>query len=410
MKKYIYLVFIIPLFLTSCSKEDDDPEVNLLELPNINVVDISQESDWDYWVFSENDYYFIKVNSTSTLPEAVLYHSSEINKDFSIFLNEDGLVDKVVLDNHIFVFRNFNGNFVDLGVIYPNYEIEIFRELETPNYNWETLTFNKTSSSKDFTNELIRWTGHTIAGIPCALSVAAALPTGGVSLITTGITCGVFLARLTGDIAANDFNIENGLTADALLKYDIYGTVLDCAFNGLYTPSCISGILIDGYQLYNKHSEIIDDISSDVLRAVTGSLEYGYGDVQITLTWTNGADLDLHVIDPNGEEIWWDHKYSASNGKLDVDDIDGFGPENIFWPKLEAPTGIYKIYIHHYPWNNKPKSSNYTVLINAFGEIKKYSGSITEDQVIHIKDFDQTGLKSSLDKNTSTITTNLIKN
>ena len=82
MKKNFYLILII-IFIASCSDENEEPK--LAELPDVNVVDISQESDWDYWVFGKEDYYFIKTNSSSTLPEAVLYHSSEINKDFSIF-------------------------------------------------------------------------------------------------------------------------------------------------------------------------------------------------------------------------------------------------------------------------------------------------------------------------------------
>ena len=60
------------------------------------------------------------------------------------------------------------------------------------------------------------------------------------------------------------------------------------------------------------------------------SLQYGGGDVQITLTWDNTADLDLHVIDPQGERIAYFSPTSTSGGMLDVDDVDGFGPENIF--------------------------------------------------------------------------------
>ncbi|RLD86177.1 MAG: hypothetical protein DRJ07_01440 [Bacteroidetes bacterium] len=408
MKKYCYLLLIIPLLFAGCS--DDNEEPKLAELPDVNIVDISQESDWDFWVFGKDDYYFIKANSSSTLPESVLYHSSEINKDFSIFFTDEGLVDKVVLDNHIFVFRNFNGNYVDLGVVYPDGKIEIFREIETPNYNWETLTFSKSNSLKDFRSELVRWTGHTIAGIPCALSAAAAIPTGGLSLIPAGITCGLFLARLTGDIYASDFNIPNGLDEmfmNGANPYDIGDTFLDCAFSGSFNVACISEILINSYEVWTTDLGWIDDLSGSVLRSLTGAIENGYGDVQITLTWDNGADLDLHVVDPNGEEIWWNHKYSATNGTLDIDDVDGYGPENIFWPQLEAPNGTYQVYVHHYP--SSPAISKYIVLINAFGETKTYSGSISNDQWIHIKDFDQNGFKSSLIKDSFSISTNLIK-
>ncbi len=413
MKKNFYLLLII-IFIASCSDENEEPK--LAELPDVNVVDISQESDWDYWVFGKDDYYFIKENSSSTLPESVLYHSSKINKDFSIFFTDDGLVDKVVLDNHIFVFRNFNGNYVDLGVVYPDGKIEIFREIETPNYNWETLTFNKSGSLKDFRSELIRWTGHAIAGIPCALSVAAAIPTaiptGGLSVIAGGITCGLFLARLTGDIAATDFHIENGLDEmfmNGTNPYDLGGTFLDCAVGGLYSAPCVTEIILASRNIYNENSEYIDNLSASVLQSLTGTLALGHGDVQINLTWTNNADLDLFVIDPNSEEIFYNHAKSISGGILDRDDRDGYGPENIYWPPGEAPDGIYQIYIGHY-YKSAEASSNYTLIIDAFGfTTRTYSGSISRRDKIHIANISRAGWKSINDKNPISITPNLIK-
>lgn len=135
-------------------------------------------------------------------------------------------------------------------------------------------------------------------------------------------------------------------------------------------------------------------------------MEYGYGDVQITLVWDNKADLDLHVYDPYNEEIWWKYKYSYSGGILDVDDINGYGPENIYWPKGEAPIGNYEVYLHYYVWEDepwRPSTSNYTILINAFGSFKKYAGSIALDETIPIQDFDQTGLKSATIRRSFTI-------
>lgn len=35
------------------------------------------------------------------------------------------------------------------------------------------------------------------------------------------------------------------------------------------------------------------------------------GEVQVTLTWNNRNDLDLEVIDPFGERIWYNHKNRA---------------------------------------------------------------------------------------------------
>jgi len=77
------------------------------------------------------------------------------------------------------------------------------------------------------------------------------------------------------------------------------------------------------------------------------------GDIQFSLMWRDINDIDLHCIDPKGEEIWFNHTRSASGGRLDVD--ANAGPpyttvpvENIFWPAGGAPRGTYTIDIRFY--------------------------------------------------------------
>jgi hypothetical protein len=80
----------------------------------------------------------------------------------------------------------------------------------------------------------------------------------------------------------------------------------------------------------------------------------GTGDVQVTLRWSNAADLDLYVTDPIGEEIWFNHRTSNSGGKLDVDanancaerKLDPI--ENVFWPTGLAPSGEYQVFVNYF--------------------------------------------------------------
>jgi hypothetical protein len=77
------------------------------------------------------------------------------------------------------------------------------------------------------------------------------------------------------------------------------------------------------------------------------------GDPQFTLIWDSRADLDLHVLEPPlpGREpahIYWESRNGNQGGELDVDDVDGFGPENVYWVQGQGPPGEYRWYVHYY--------------------------------------------------------------
>ena len=83
----------------------------------------------------------------------------------------------------------------------------------------------------------------------------------------------------------------------------------------------------------------------------TTTIVLGTGDIQATLRWTGDADLDLHVIDPEGVEIYFDNARSPSGGTLDVDMVPDCGStgssnvENVFWPEGGS---IYQAFVVHY--------------------------------------------------------------
>ncbi len=101
-----------------------------------------------------------------------------------------------------------------------------------------------------------------------------------------------------------------------------------------------------------------------------GSL--GGGDIQATLRWSGAADLDLHVVDPSGEEIYYSDPAAESGGQLDHDanagcngSADDENPvENIFWPTGGAPRGSYKVWVHVYGACDAPLNWHLTVRRN----------------------------------------------
>lgn len=73
-------------------------------------------------------------------------------------------------------------------------------------------------------------------------------------------------------------------------------------------------------------------------------------DIRVNLTWEGGpyTDVDIHLIDPNGERTYWANSLSQIGAELDVDDLDGYGPENITLEQGEAIDGTYVVEVNFY--------------------------------------------------------------
>ena len=93
------------------------------------------------------------------------------------------------------------------------------------------------------------------------------------------------------------------------------------------------------------------------------------------------SDVDLHVVDPSGEEVYYGHRRSASGGELDLDSnagcrIDGVRNENITWPIGRAPRGQYIVRVDY--WSScSAQQTNYTVRVISEGINQTFSGSFT---------------------------------
>jgi hypothetical protein len=111
------------------------------------------------------------------------------------------------------------------------------------------------------------------------------------------------------------------------------------------------------------------------------------GDPQFTLIWNaDGVDLDLHVIEPGGKEIYWEEPKGAKGGELDVDNTRGFGPENIYWlvdsdgPDTEkvkgpGPPGVYKWFVVYWGgFGGIAKPTHWQVRVKHDGQVKVYHG------------------------------------
>ena len=65
-------------------------------------------------------------------------------------------------------------------------------------------------------------------------------------------------------------------------------------------------------------------------------------DVRVVLAWdADNTDVDLHVFDPNGEEVYYGHNLSYQGGAITRDATGGYGPEE-FALKVAKP-GKYRV-------------------------------------------------------------------
>lgn len=103
-----------------------------------------------------------------------------------------------------------------------------------------------------------------------------------------------------------------------------------------------------------------------------GVIFVGTGEIQTNVTWDTKADVDLHLVDPSGKEIYYASRKSPTGGELDLDSnagcaTDGPRAENIFWSDgLVVPHGEYILRVDY--WSScGAAQTNYTVTINLRG-------------------------------------------
>ncbi len=115
--------------------------------------------------------------------------------------------------------------------------------------------------------------------------------------------------------------------------------------------------------------------------------------LHVRVRWDNDlTDVDTHVLAPGGQMWTCDGDCYFSNGNpnwgdqarweddpfLDVDDVDGFGPENV---NIQEPTaGTYRVLIHY--WDAHGGSTpNTTVEILSFGQVVGRYGPVATPNV-----------------------------
>lgn len=125
------------------------------------------------------------------------------------------------------------------------------------------------------------------------------------------------------------------------------------------------------------------DIDAEIAQRVRAAQgQYDDVDIRISLLWNTRDDLDLHVITPSGETIYYGHKTSRCGGALDVDrNVRGEDPkpvENTCWPRGKAPAGRYQVIVQNFRFHEpNPQPIEFKIETDVNGKISHYSGLIS---------------------------------
>jgi hypothetical protein len=192
--------------------------------------------------------------------------------------------------------------------------------------------------------------------------------------------CQEDIGSVTGVITASACLLS--IPADILAAPDPDLAILSCTSKADIS-SAVSGFVCSDLDEVVQQTEDaanivtgnLEEDESPIAPPTTGTVTIEGGDVHITLSWDNATDLDLFVTDPFGEEISFLNPSSTSGGQLDLDDSDGYGPENIFWPEGGAPLGQYSVKVVCFS-NYGRGASNYLVTVRYGSEIEEYSGTL----------------------------------
>jgi len=116
------------------------------------------------------------------------------------------------------------------------------------------------------------------------------------------------------------------------------------------------------------------------------------GDITVTLTWDTKDDLDLLLIEPSNDTIYFNHKKSPNGGELDIDRNNETplvtNPiENIYYEK-SPPAGEYQVLVLFYKKRSNKGIVPFNVQLRIEENVSNYQGKLTfEKEFVLVKKF-----------------------
>ena len=161
----------------------------------------------------------------------------------------------------------------------------------------------------------------------------------------------------TVNYPASSVNLQEGQSAGAQIRGRIAGATKGkpgtLVVNGVPMP-----IELDekgGYARpysFGRNSNSVEVRSPDGKARARGQFVESYAGktqarLRVVLSWDSpGTDIDLHVVSPDGQHVWYGNRVVSNGGALDVDVTTGYGPE--IYSSAAPATGMYHVYVNYY--------------------------------------------------------------
>jgi len=116
------------------------------------------------------------------------------------------------------------------------------------------------------------------------------------------------------------------------------------------------------------------------LESLTQQAPVGQADLVVTMMWnTDRTDVDLHVVEPTGEECYYEHPQTRLGGRITRDVTEGLGPEMYMLP--QARSGDYKILANYFGSDSNRTQMRTKVYISVYEDFGRPSERLSKRTV-----------------------------
>lgn len=313
--------------------------------------------------------------------------SDDTDTKVNITFYDNGLVKSIGGDSITFVFSNYDGNLVDIAIMYKD-DMRYVKGYIC-DINWDDYVVSEDAHPQDSvwykTAREAALTGY-LYNVATSLSTMLKQLTKVVQEAYTGTATvteeveirNIVRQELNEWLSITNLNITQNTTINTVNVTEVTQnmTEINTWYNLYSLINNYSSFTYFSQIYYNTFVQLVQEWNITNVNLGLSTLNTGSGDLKATLSWNFYADIDLHAIEPDGSHIYWYNPTAPSGGFLDVDNRDGGNgaTENIYWRNPE--NGTYTFYLHYYgfsTYNGNTDSGMCKVTIMYRGQGRVYN-------------------------------------